>query len=105
MHSKTRLIAGSGLMILGLVSNRVVIHLNGGMPFTNNFTNYPFSYGNYVSITDTTQLPLLADIIKVPGGLASIGDALLITGMVILCISASFWLDPLLKRWKKWSQI
>lgn len=92
-------IVGAAMVGIGSVSNRIVMHANGGkMPVIPSFSGVTYYYREgalevskdvrHIMMSDTTKLNFLADYIDVGFSVISPGDVLvhLFTTIVIYCV-------------------
>ncbi|OGN11046.1 MAG: hypothetical protein A3B91_01500 [Candidatus Yanofskybacteria bacterium RIFCSPHIGHO2_02_FULL_41_29] len=88
-----------GLLILGLgiLSNGLVVTLNGGMPVSKQgmiaCCGRVFGLESGYNYMDNTMLPWLSDWVYIPyltSGIASPGDLLMLTGLIIVTIKELF---------------
>jgi hypothetical protein len=75
---------------IGVIANRLVTAINGGMPVTIGQTYYQ-GVDRYVPIRDA-RLPFLGDVINFRGDSYSLGDLLILAGLCLTAISLAFWL-------------
>jgi hypothetical protein len=89
------------LIVAGLILNLVVKHLNGGMP-VRDVVLATKGWRRWMPVLPSTRLGLLGDTIRSPLGYHSIGDVLMIGGLVFAIVNAmrSFRL----KEIRKWTQ-
>jgi len=79
---------GIGTFVTGAALQLLVVHLNSGMPAL----DLCAPYRQYIPITSETKLAFLGDILRHPWGVSSIGDVLMITGLLIMILSAVHYL-------------
>lgn len=83
-----------GLIVLGIISNSVVVHVNGGMPAFNISLYHSVRGTNLVELTSQAKYSFLADVIWWGNGYCSIGDVLMGIGClsffsILVCIAIS----------------
>lgn len=80
------------MMLTGVASNRLVSILNGGMPFPSFGSIPPSAFNGRIPIWQGTRLKCLADIIPVPWGWASAGDAMIVLGLAVFSVASILYL-------------
>lgn len=87
------------LIAAGLIANLIVEHINGGMP-VRDVVLYVGGWRRWVPVLGKTRLAWLGDIVRSPLGYHSIGDVLMIGGLLFAIVNAlrSFRL----KEIRKW---
>jgi hypothetical protein len=87
---------GAMIAALGVGLNLLVVLLNGGMPVVAANVNELESVGSAVAASQgfytladqRTVLPVLGDVLPAANGMASIGDVLLVLGVVVFVVNA-----------------
>lgn len=81
---------GVSLMIAGIGSNCLVVLLNGWMPVVTTVAAVSPAAHFYRPVIGGELMVWMGDVLPLPGGwMVSIGDALLLVGVVVLLLSAS----------------
>ncbi len=88
---------GVPVVISGLVANMLVVLANDGMPYRIDGVPAPESDGAfYHAVGASTRVWVLGDVLPFPGGfLFSVGDLLLLVGLVVFVVSHASPLRPM----------
>ena len=86
---------GVSLLITGLVSNLLVVLINDGMPYFVGAGSDTHDAGDfYHAAGASTRMWLLSDVLPLPGGyLLSLGDLLLLVGLVSFVVAHATGVD------------